>query len=160
MKSVLFTLIVLCTTAFAQSQSNDPVDTFAHAIAKAEGFGVKHSIPTRYHNPGDIKIVKGWRYPGQKGIGKANHVIFANDAAGWAALRHQIQRILDGDSRHYSVEMNVAQMGRKYAGNSALWSKNVAHNLGVDKSTTLREYFDIPPVLHVAPNPKALEGIL
>jgi hypothetical protein len=155
MKNILFSLIVLSTAAFA-----DPVDTFAHAVAKAEGFGIPRAIPTRCHNPGDMKALRGWQYPGQVGICKGGHVNFRNDAAGWAALHHQIQRILDGDSKHYTVDMTISQMGHRYAGFWSRWSKNVAKNLGVDKSTTLREYFDIPPTLHIAPDTKAINLIV
>lgn len=140
--SFLFVLVFFILTELGHCcAAPDAVDTFAQAVAKAEGFGRRGALPTRYHNPGDLKAIRGWSYPGQSGIGKANHVIFHNDAAGWAALRHQLEKIMDGRSRQYNVDMTIAQMGRKYAGFWSRWSKNVAQNLGVDKRTTLRQYF-------------------
>ena len=118
------------------------VERFAHAIAKAEGYGMKHVIPTRYHNPGDLKAVKGFTYPGQIGIGKGRHVIFANDAAGWNALYYQIGKMVSGESRHYLPSMTIEQVARKYAGNWRQWSTNVAHNLGVPANTTLAEVLE------------------
>jgi hypothetical protein len=151
-------LLVLALSISATAQNS--VDRFAHAVAGAEGFGKKGSIPTRYHNPGDLKAVKGWKYPGQVRIGKANHVVFVNDAAGWAALRHQIQRVIDGDSKHYSVNMTIAQMGRQYAGFWSRWSKNVSKNLGVDTKTKLWDILDVPPSVNLPPVKVNLEEVL
>lgn len=158
---VIGIMMLISLRAFAGcSETNLAVDRFAHAIAGAEGFNKKGTIPNRYHNPGDLKAVHGWSYPGQVRIGKANHVVFANDAAGWAALRHQIQRVLDGNSRQYNVDMTITQMGRKYAGFWSRWSKNVAKNLGVDRGETLRYYFEVPPTLNMSPNSNELDGVL
>ena len=118
------------------------IERFAHAIAKAEGCYVRGSIPNRYHNCGDLKVVKGFTYPGQIGIGKGRHVIFANDAAGWNALYYQIGKMVSGESRHYLPSMTIEQVARKYAGNWRQWSTNVAHNLGVPANTTLAEVLE------------------
>jgi hypothetical protein len=134
--------LLLTTTCFAQ----DRVQTLAKAIAKAEGCYVKGTIPNRYHNCGDLKAVRGYRFPGQVGVGKGGHVRFKNDAAGWAALTHQIDKIIAGDSR-YTVNMNLKEISKKYAGNWRVWSKNVAHSLGVTPSTDLWEILDVPPIL-------------
>ena len=149
-KIVALLLVLGGTTCNAQ----DKVEKFAHAIALTEGFDVRGSIPNRYHNPGDLKIMaRGQKYPGQVGIGKAQHVIFRNDAAGYAALYHEIDKILSGESHWYSQEMTLQQMGKFYAQNSRIWAKNLAHNLGVPPSTTLEEYFDLPPRIKI-PIPK------
>ncbi len=113
----------------------------AHAIAKAEGFGMRRTTPTRYHNPGDLKAA-GFKYEGQIGIGKGRHVIFASDTAGWNALYHQIHKMVCGDSKHYSPQMMIAEVAKKYAGNWRVWSRNVAWNLGVSESTRLEELKD------------------
>ena len=126
-------------------KADQPVLFFSKAIAAAEGFGVPNAIPTRYHNPGDIKFVAGYKYPGQIGIGKGGHVIFRNDAAGWAALNHQVHKILDGTSRHYNLDMTLRQIGKKYAENWRVWSNYVARELHCPPTTTLREIFGIPP---------------
>jgi hypothetical protein len=126
--------------------AQDKVEQFAHAIARIEGFYQHGTIPNRYHNPGDLKVMaRGEKYPGQVGIGKAEHVIFRNDAAGYAALYHQIDKILSGESKFYTQEMTLLQVGKFYAKNSRLWAKNLAHNLGVSPSTTLEEYFELAP---------------
>jgi hypothetical protein len=115
------------------------IERFAHAIAKAEGFYRRGTIPNRYHNCGDLKAVKGFIYPGQVGIGKG-HVIFANDAAGWNALYHQISKMITGESRHYSPSMTINQIAKRYAGNWRQWGRNVSHNLGVSSTTTLGSF--------------------
>jgi hypothetical protein len=53
--------------------------------------------------------------------------------------------MLEGKSRFYRQEMNLWQVGRLYAQNSRLWAKNMGKNLGVSPSTTLEEYFELPP---------------
>ena len=118
------------------------VERFAHAIARAEGFYRRGTIPNRYHNCGDLKSVRGFTYPGQVGIGKGRHVIFANDTAGWNALYHQIGKMISGESRHYSPQMTINQIARFYAGNWRRWAHNVSHNLGVPSTTTLAEVLE------------------
>jgi hypothetical protein len=118
------------------------IERFAHAIAKAEGFYRKGTIPNRYHNCGDLKAVRGFTYPGQVGVGKGRHVIFANDQAGWNALYHQISKMVSGNSKHYSPQMTINQIARFYAGNWRQWAKNVSHNLGIPATTTLAEVLE------------------
>jgi hypothetical protein len=132
---------------------------FSWAIAKAEGFFLKGSIPYRDHNPGDIKALHGYTFPGQIGVDKHGHVIFRNDNKGWAALQNQVRKMCV-ESGHYSPQMSIQQIGRRYAKDWKRWSFNVARNMNCDPRTTLAELFDIPPVVRVQSNPKALEGIL
>ena len=133
-------------TQFSFAQSQEKINTFAHAVARTEGYFVKGSIPNRYNNAGDLKSLgKGRAYPGQVGIGKAGHVIFKNKAAGYAALRHQIEKMLDGTSKHYTQDMTLQQVAKSYAGNWKVWAKNMANNLGVSPSITLEEYFGLAP---------------
>ena len=143
----LLTILFFCSTFCA---AQDRIQTLAEAIAKAEGYGRKHAIPTRYHNAGDLKVVRGYTYPGQIGVGKANHVRFRSDQDGWAALRHQIEMIISGASTHYSVNMSLQEMSKHYAGNHRVWTKNVAHNLGVPQDTSLWEILGVPPVLEAS----------
>jgi hypothetical protein len=139
-------LLLIGTLCNAQ----DKVEQFAHAVARTEGFYQHGTIPNRCHNPGDLKIMsKGGTYPGQVGVCKAGHVRFRNDAAGYAALYNEIDKILAGESRWYRQEMTLQQMGKFYAQNSRLWAKNLAHNLGVSPSTTLEEYFELPPRIKI-----------
>jgi len=139
--------MLLSMPLMALPQSNPDL---AEAIAKAEGFYQRGTIPNRYHNPGDIKFDRSFRYHGQVGVGKGGHVIFRNDAAGWYALREQIEKMKSGESRHYSPTMSINQIAKKYAANYRVWAKNVSHNLGTVPTITIAELFDIPPVLEVA----------
>jgi hypothetical protein len=68
-----------------------------------------------------------------------------NAAAGWAALYHQIDKAISGESKWYRQDMTLYDVGKKYAANSRLWARNVARNLGVAPSTTLQEYFELAP---------------
>jgi hypothetical protein len=144
MKRLFTVAAILLTTAFCSAQ--DRVNDLARAIAKAEGFGVKGAVPTRTHNPGDIRSTNGVRYPGQVGLNKQYYVVFKNDRAGWSALRHQIEKIIAGESGFYNVNMTLKQLGRKYA-TSPRWAKSIAHNLGVKPSTELWEILGVPPAL-------------
>ena len=146
-------VILLSTVCNAQ----DKVEQFAHAIARTEGYYVHGSIPNRCNNPGDLKVMsKGGKYPGQTGVCKAGHVRFRNGAAGFAALYNEIDKILAGESKFYTPEMTLLQMGKFYAQNSRLWAKNLAKNLGVSPSTTLQEYFEIAPRIRVEMKPYPL----
>lgn len=158
LRLLVFKLAGLCMvgTCWAQEHS---VLQFAHAIAQAEGYYRAGTIPNRCSNPGDLKV-RGERYPGQVGVCKGGHVRFRNAAAGWAALYHQIDKALAGDSKFYRQDMTLAQVAKKYAANSRLWARNVARNLGVTPSTTLEEYFDLPPNVRTparAPLPRMWE---
>lgn len=141
----------LAVAAHGQVQTIDEqkLDAFAHAVADAEGFGVKHAIPTRCHNPGDIRIfVKGVHYPGQVGVTRHGYVIFKNDAAGFAALKVLLTKIYNGQSKHYKPDMSIAKIGKIYASGSRVWGRNVARNLGVEPTVTLAAFLretDVPP---------------
>lgn len=123
---------------------------FSWAIAKQEGFFIKGTIPSRLHNPGDLKAVYGYRFPGQVGTDRHGHVIFRNDNAGWAALQNQVRKMCASEGK-YSADMSIQQIGRKYAKDWKRWSANVAGYLKCSPRATLAELFDIPPVLRVKP---------
>jgi hypothetical protein len=139
-KLLMMKLVGLLLVGSAAGQSASKVQDFAHAIAKAEGFYTRGTIPNRYSNPGDLKARAGEKYPGQKGIGKGGHVIFRNDAAGWAALTHQIEEAVSGDSQFYNPSMTFRQVAKKYAGNYRVWLKNVTGVLGVDADMSIYDY--------------------
>ena len=142
MKSSLV-VIVLCAAAHAQTllapaYSSSRVDALARAIAKTEGFYAHGSKPARLHNPGDLKR-------------NGKYIKFASDAAGFTALRGQLIKILNGQSRAYRLDMSIRQMARLYA-TSPLWPKNVTKILGVPENVSLRAYLcggdvDVAPVL-------------
>jgi hypothetical protein len=137
-------LLLLVGTAPGQTMAAK-VHEFAKAVAKAEGFTTKGTIPARCHNPGDLKImVSGEKFPGQIGVCKGGHIHFKNDKVGWAALDHQIEKVVAGQSRFYNTHMTIAQVAYVYAGNWRVWAKNVSDNLGTDQSTTLDEVLGLP----------------
>lgn len=131
--------VVLIGSAAGQSK----VDLFANAIAKAEGYYVHGTIPNRCHNPGDLKAAYHMTYPGQVGVCKGGHIRFRRDADGWAALHHQIEKALDGESHFYNPNMTFFEVAKRYAGNYRVWLKNVTHQLGVSADTTLAEFFEL-----------------
>lgn len=156
MKNYLLATLLLCGPAVALT----PTQNLAQAIARAEGYYSPKTIPARCFNPGDLKAVRGWKYPGQVGVCKGGHVRFRSPEAGWAALYHKLDRIAAGESRVYWVNMTLQDVTRKYAGNSRVWARSVAHNLGVPANTTLAEILDVPPVLRAASNAHGLDGIM
>jgi hypothetical protein len=164
-KTLCVLLISLCLSVAAHGQvsvDEQKVDAFAHAIASAEGFGVRRAIPTRYHNPGDLKCnprKAGFHFEGMRGVGKGGHVIFRSDVAGWAALRSQIGMIVDGRSRNFDTDMTINQMGRVYARNWQRWANSVSRQLGVPPTTTLRAYLQtkFPELVPFTPAVPVLE---
>jgi hypothetical protein len=95
---------------------------FARAIASAEGFGVTNAVPTRAHNPGDLKV-PGWTGPT---TGAEDISIFADDAEGWERLHHQLQLIVDGRSHVYTLDMTIAEMGDRWTATAQPeWTANV-----------------------------------
>jgi hypothetical protein len=124
-------MLALPVFAAAQAVDQQKLDSFAAAVAQAEGFGVKHALPTRNHNPGDLKRVD-------------HYIHFRNDAEGWAALRTQVAKLAAGQSKHYRLSMTINQVSKIYAGDYR-WGKIVAKALGVSPATTLAEYFAPAP---------------
>lgn len=141
---LLLTIVLLTTTALGAT-----VQQVSKAIARAEGFYVNGSVPNRCHNPADIRASKTAHYAGQVGLDHHGYVIFKNDTAGWAALEYQINRIVAGNSKFYSVNMTLLQLSKKYA-TSPTWAKNVSKNLGVTPATTIAVILDIPPAFNPA----------
>lgn len=63
----------------------------AELIAKMEGFGLPNALPTRDHNPGDLRHSPHSEHPGDpNAIG-----VIANDADGWADLERQLRLFAD-----------------------------------------------------------------
>jgi len=143
----------------AQNPDMDRVNDLATAISHAEGFGIRGSIPNRYHNPGDLRIrPESPPLAGQVRIGKAGHIVFKDDEAGKAALRNCILQMVDGRSRYFRSEMTLNQVARVYAENWRPWVKIVSRELGVPPETTLRAYFHtqaIPSAVRFRPMPAA-----
>lgn len=108
---------------------------FARAVARAEGFGVAGAVPTRLNNPGDLKASS----VASIGRDASGHLQFANLVDGWTALYRQVQLIIDGHSRNYTLDMTINEMAAKYAESNVHWARNVAGALNVPASTRLRE---------------------
>ena len=139
-------VLIIIPSLTGQAQAPDPakVNDLATAISHAEGFGRRHTIPTRYHNPGDLKAFSGsTALPGQVRIGKAGHIVFKDDEAGKAALRDYIVRMMDGRSAHFRPNLTLNQVARRYAQNWRPWVKVVSRELGVPPTTTLQAYFNV-----------------
>ncbi len=136
---ILTALAVWAVDAHAQS-----VDDVAHAIAGTEGFYIKGTKPARYHNPGDVRRFQGTKYPGEVRLDRFGYVVFKNDAFGWAALRRNLQRIVDGTSTYYSTDPTFAQIAKSYASDKR-WGVSVCKILRVNPQATLREYLGLAP---------------
>lgn len=156
MKKYLFKYLIaliLVSPLLSNGQTTADIDgqklqSLAVAISHAEGFGIRHAIPTRYHNPGDLKSRRDLhKLPGQKKLGKGDHVVFANDAAGWAALRDYVSKMVDGRSRRFRPSMTITQVAKQYAGRWRPWVKIVTTELDVEPDTTIAELLlvDGPP---------------
>ncbi len=156
MKKLLLTIVLFLAlpSMFCGAQQIDKqkLASLSVAISHAEGFGVRHTIPSRYHNPGDLKSYHGLTpLPGQKQLGKGDHIIFRSDAAGWAALNDYIAKMVDGRSRHFNPRMTFKDAARVYAVRWHPWVNMVTKELGIPASTTLGDYLLVPepPVLNV-----------
>jgi len=143
-RALLVLAVLTIIPIFARAQAvvdSEKVHSLAVAIAKAEGFGVKGAVPTRYHNPGDIRSRSMHAYAGQIGLNRHGYVIFKNDKAGFAALEANLLLMATGQSKHYGPNMTIIKIAKLYATGWRLWAKNVAKNLDVPPTTTLRAYF-------------------
>lgn len=142
-KSLMYLIAMLfISPLIARGQDVDchKLQALTVAISHAEGFGIRRAIPTRYHNPGDLKSRRDLaKLPGQKRLGKGDHVVFTSDAAGWAALQDYIRKMVDGRSRRFRPNMTIKQVACVYAGNWRPWVKIVTTELGVTPTTTLAE---------------------
>jgi len=132
--------LLLVGTLHAAAQPSPKVVQFAHAIAQAEGYYVPHSIPNRCSNPGDVKAIHGWQYPGQIGVCRGNHARFRTASVGWAALYHQIEKIQDGTSTKYTNRATFRQVAKTYAQNYRPWLKIVTKTLQVDDDDDVKAF--------------------
>lgn len=111
----------------------------AEAIAYAEGFYASGStVPQRTNNPGDLKLK-------DNPLGTiGGKTIFQTVEEGWAALEKQIEWMLTGQSKIYSPDMTIQEVGNWYVGgkgtptaDSVAWANNVARQLGVSPDTPI-----------------------
>jgi hypothetical protein len=120
--------------------SEELVKTFAQAVARAEGYGIPDSVPTRARNPGDLTddgdVGQGLIHT--SGPNGAAITVYATDEDGWNALYRKVRRMLEGRSKTYPLDSTLMEVALRYAG-SPLWAANVARSLGVDTRATLAE---------------------
>jgi len=105
------------------------LEKLAHGIAAAEGFGVKGAMPTRQHNPGDLRT-------------GANGAIgtYGTDAEGMQALLHQLQIDSSGRSHIYSASDTLESFSKKYTKtDQAAWLATVLKSTGYSKDTKLSD---------------------
>lgn len=141
---ITLALVLLSVPLFAQTRAQ----IVAKAIARAEGFGVKGAIPTRYRNPGDLKVPAGFKYPGQVGVSVHGYAIFRTERDGWRALEAQLEKLAANASSRYSLGMTLAQYGKKYSGDD-IWARIVAKSVGVPTTAKMWEVLDVPPVIRL-----------
>jgi hypothetical protein len=140
--AVALPIVVSSIVGHAQGPDTSKVNNLATAISHAEGFGIRGTIPSRYHNPGDLRAhPDSAPFSGQVGIGKAGHIVFKDDEAGKAALKDCIRKMVDGRSSYFHANMTLAEVARIYAENWRPWVRIVSTELGVPSTTTLRAYF-------------------
>jgi hypothetical protein len=109
---------------------SDKVKRLAEAISVAEG------SPFGWNNPGDL--TKSFGYA-TLGVGNSAGVLkFATPQDGWNALYAQLNAIILGQS-HWSLDTTLEDFGLGYSGGDSNWAVNVANQLGIDTSVTLRE---------------------
>ena len=108
------------------------VIAIANAIARAEGYYVKNSIPMILNNPGDIENSLGAK------------IVFATEADGWDALYKQIELMISGRSHVYKPTMSWIDIGKLYDGEKLFmnWVENVTKLLGVEPTSTLQVFVD------------------
>jgi hypothetical protein len=113
------------------SPTSDIIQTFANAIAVAEGFFIAGSRPQRTNNPGDINLAT-----------------YGSVQEGWQALYNQVYLMFYGGSQYYNPSQTIAQVGYIYADGAhdptgaSNWASNVASALGVTTDTTLQQLLD------------------
>lgn len=118
----------------------DKVKTFAGAIAFAEGYWDRAgniligNRAARNNNPGDFIS------SGDAGKDADGYAVFSSAAAGWQRLYDQLELIINGGSKHYTLDETISDMAYTYtATQQDAWSENVASYLGVTRDTVLRE---------------------
>jgi len=124
------------TDVVIDAGDDSPIGRMAKAIAIAEGFYDGDTVPRRANNPGALATssLTDRAVPAAGG-----HRIkwFPTVADGWAALRAQLQRIVDGRSAHYTLSMTLEQMGLTWSNGDRNWATNVAGVLNVSTAATL-----------------------
>lgn len=75
----------------ALGRLGDQTASIAAAIAQMEGYNTAGTLAQRNNNPGNLRAVTGYTYPGQVGIDSRGFAIFDSADSGFAQLDKQIQ---------------------------------------------------------------------
>lgn len=104
----------------------------AELISKMEGFGIPGSLPTRNHNPGDLRHSPHSDHPGDpNAIG-----VIDNDADGWADLDRQLQLFA---ARGLSLDKAIYIFAPPNENNTEDYLKFVCQELGCTADTPVSE---------------------
>jgi len=120
---------------------SEQIEDLGKAIAFAEGFGILGAVPTRAHNPGDLKL------HGYPTTGEENISVFDSDNEGWHHLYDQLIRIKFSRSHVYNLSMTFTEFASHWTDTSqSSWLNNVIFKLTeldyvVNENTTLGEFF-------------------
>jgi hypothetical protein len=117
----------------------------AAAIARAEGWGVPDTLPTRCCNPGDLELGdRGWGVEQGKTIYQKTDfgADLQDKTDGASALRRECLAILSGASHIYQTTWTFLQLAQEWTGgDDALdWCRTVCEALEVSQDTTLASY--------------------
>lgn len=115
--------------------TGDRIWDICRAIAKQEGYSRgPGAAPYNLNNPGDLSPgdEHGRATAGTAEWHGGSYVIhFATAYDGWMALYAKVTNIVLGNSRTYSQQWSIRQIGAKWAGDPG-WPNGVARNLGVN----------------------------
>jgi len=114
--AVALLIVVSSIVGHAQGPDTGRINDLATAISHAEGFGRHGTIPSRYHNPDDLKAhPDSVPLAGQVRIGKAGLILFRDDEAGKAAPGDHFLKMMDGRSGHFHGDIPSRTGGRARA---------------------------------------------
>jgi hypothetical protein len=123
------------------SPRNAGVTLFAGGIAFAEGYWdngnnvLTQNRAARNNNPGDFLG------NGDAGQDCGGYAIYSSPGAGWRRLYGQLNLIVNGASKNYSLDMTIQQMAYKYTStDQEAWAGNVASYIGGSPDDTLRQW--------------------
>lgn len=105
----------------------------ARLIAQEEGYGVPGAIPTRDHNPGDLRHSPHSFHPADSpdAIGQID-----SDQDGWTDLERQLQLYAN---RGLTLQQAIYEFAPPEENNSAQYLKYVCDGLGLPATATVTE---------------------
>lgn len=126
--------------------TGDAIWDICRAVAQAEGYNAgRGAAPFDLNNPGDLSPgdEHGQATAGAAEFHGGSYIIhFATPADGWQALYAKFSNIVNGSSKVYGADWSWSQVGQTYAADPQ-WALHVATLLGVDPSSTPREYVEL-----------------